>query len=82
MQHGQNVEMNAMLKIISVCLLLFCATMAGTAYAQIAFRAASSASIGATTITLRGAGAAAEINPAATGACAATQFITLAIPAG
>ncbi len=71
-----------MRKIFSVLLLLVCTTMAGTACAQIAFRAASSASLEATTITLRGAGAAAEINPAATGACAATQFITPAIPAG
>ncbi|MEQ1879572.1 MAG: DUF6701 domain-containing protein [Burkholderiales bacterium] len=71
-----------MRKILLVLLLLVCTTMVGTAYAQIAFRAASSASLETTTITLRGAGAAAEINPAATGACAATQFITPPIPAG
>ena len=54
----------------------------GSANAQIAFRAASSGALETTTITLRGVGAAAEINPLAGGACAATEFITPAIPAG
>ncbi|MFN0038588.1 MAG: hypothetical protein ACKVP2_03655, partial [Burkholderiales bacterium] len=54
----------------------------GSVHAQIAFRAASSGALDTTTITLRGVGAAAEINPGPSAACAPTEFITPAIPAG
>ena len=77
-----DAAMNGLKKNVLGALLILSASMAVTAHAQIAFRAASSAALEATTITLRGVGAAAEVNPAATGACAATQFITPAIPAG
>ncbi len=77
-----DAAMNGLQKTVLAALLIVSASMAATAHAQIAFRAASSGALAAATITLRGAGAAAEVNPAATGACAGTQFITPAIPAG
>jgi uncharacterized protein DUF6701 len=51
--------------------------------AQVVFRSSAQASVAAgATITLRGIGAAATINPVAGGACAPSEFITPAIPGG